>query len=765
MPGNPLHAEVTADSADYVSAVEAAVQSSERLSDEATETAAAMHLLQGRVEKAGNEALAAGAKAGASSSGFSSLAASAASTQVSFNSLSAATLTTLIPALLALSTVMAPLLAAMGGFITVAGSIAGLGLAGFIGAVATNGEQLQSTFDQLTATIRSEFAPVFDEFARVLDTLMLSLIDTIPELVPAQDVVRELANQFLALGESIIGSLPAFAEMATTLATRFLPPFVEWTEGVLPRVPGMLQNLIPVMLEVGATLGPLAQSFVEIAPTMTEFGTRVLNIVTPALTMAVQAFDRAMDAVNSLDNNVASFVSTMTLVSPVLAKAALALASISNPAAAAAVAIGTLGAAWATNVYGIRDATSEALEETQGVVTSRFEAIAEAVQDVGSRLWSGILKPVLSLIERQWSVHGRTLIREAQQTFGTIQRTISRILRGIYRTTVRPVLRLMTQAWNVFGDDIMKIADAAFGTILTIAETGMDLIMTAVTVGMQVLQGDWEGAWNSIVGFAQRTWRRLVTWLQTDAISLLTGAFGLLITGAQTALNYLIGTGERTLYGDIKNVLGAIDTYLIGTGVSLIKGAFGTIVSSAKTALGYLIGTGEGTLHGDVTGVVGDIVTYLTDEFGPNAKDAIVGALRGAGEAAAEALKQAFNHAVPSSIGIDEVEIQGQTVVPEKRIDLPQLDTGGLIEEEGLYVGHPGERVLNPAETRQLEQFDQTAMAGGEVDVEDDVRRALEQADRTDVVAQKLDALIRTIEEGMDVDVTIEDSSGRHDPF
>ncbi|WP_455448312.1 hypothetical protein [Natrinema thermotolerans] len=616
MPGNPLHAEVTADSGDYVSAVEAAVQSSERLSDKATETAAAMHLLQGRTEKAGNEAMQAGAKAGASSSGFSALAGSAGSTTGSFSALSAVTTGTLIPSMIALSSVMAPLLAAMGGFVTVAGSIAGVGLIGFLGAAATNGEQLKSTFNELTSTFRSEFAPVFDVFAGVLDRLMQRLTAIIPELVPAQEVVRQIAGQFEQLGQAIIGVLPAFTQMAVELTSRFLPAFVEWTQGILPKLPGMLQSLIPIMLQVGETLGPLAASVLAIAPTMTEFGMTVLELVTPALKTIVGAINGAMGAVNGLDKGTAKLVTTLTILSPILAKIGLAVAGLSTPVLAVAGAIGTLALAFKTDFGGIRT----------------------IVQNFGSDLRRVLGKNVPALV--------------------TNTKKIIKTLLPI----VEPVFR-------------------AFSKMLSVAlVNAIDLVVSSLTALSQLLTGDFKGAFQTMSGFLGR-WK-------TRVVGLFSG-FAKPIT---TALNDVAVAVENGFQSAIER--------------------------------------GKSTLNG--------FATWIKDKFD------IVGAIRtafdNAGKAAAAGFEAAFNRAIPSELEAGGGNIPGtDKELPSFTIDLPQLDTGGYIEEGGVAQLHAGERVVQAAEVdrdggvssdRTAEALEKVAskldgqqQAGGTVQIEINSRR------------------------------------------
>jgi phage-related protein len=811
MPGNPLHAEVTADSADYVSSVEAAVQSAERLGDQATETAAAMHLLQGRTEKAGNEALTAGAKAGASSSGFSSLAASAASTQVSFNTLSVATTATLIPALAALSTVLAPLLAAMGGFVTVAGSIVGVGLVGFLGAVATNGDRLKSTFQELTSTIRNQFAPVFDVFAGVLDRLMQRLMAIIPQLVPAQKVVKQVAGQFEQLGQAIIGVLPAFTELAVQLAQRFLPPFVEWTQQILPKIPGLLQRLIPIMQQVGATLQPLAAAFLDMAPVMTEFGMRVLNIIVPALTTSARWFNRAMEAVNGLRKQVAGVVTSLTLAAPVIAKAGLALAGLSNPATAAALAVGALGTAFATNFGGIRTTIMNAVRAMQQFVASlRLGQIVQAVgvvrnlrgafrqlQGVVNMFVSGIQPAINRFVttlkqnrpairgffrEISQSVNGvvdifRTVFLPAIQTvlqnvtiplinrfskvfaqhFGTVLRTATTTIDGIQSvfrsfgtvvsstiTTVQATLRpLITWLRSTFGSEI-RIVFNEIGRTLTVWTNTVSQVITRVRGALQPfvtwIRGKFRGAIQTALNLVRAAWNRF----GDEIVAVVRFAFSTVRGVIETTMD-VIRTGTvatlRLLRGDfsgafdaianlVRNTLSGLRSY-VSTWGGKLKSAVSSAVDNAKTAItnGFdeAVGAGKDALNG--------LLDWLRNKW--DIATSLGSAFDGAGDAAANAFKDAFNAAIPDSIGIPSKTIEtpaGDATIGGGSISLPQLDTGGYIEEDGIAQLHAGERVVPAAQVSDR--------GSAPVTVEKTVDRG---TDRGGEIVEKLDELTRAV--------------------
>ncbi len=612
-----LSVRVSASTADFTSGMGRAEDALSDVRNDAAQTAAAMQILQGRMDEAGDEAQTAGAKAGASSGGFMGLSSSATSATGSFAAFSMITKASLIPSLIALSAVVAPLAAGLAGLGVAAGSIVGVGLVGFLGAAATNGEQLQSTFNTLKQTILTEFAPAFDIFAGVLDRLMQHLTAIIPELVPAQKVVRQIAGQFEQLGRAIINVLPAFTQMAVELTQRFLPPFVRWAEKVLPKVPGMLQSLIPIMLEVGRTLKPLAMTFLDIIPTMTELGMTTLNVVAPALEKIIGSVNGAMEAVNGLDKETAALVTTFTILTPILLKLGFLISSLSAPVLAVAGAVGALALAFRTD----------------------FGNIRTHIQNLGRDL------------QKVLGQNAPTLI----QNFQTILKTLLPV--------VKPIISALA---NLFSTTLVY---------------GIDVAITTLTALSELLTGDFQGALSTTQAFFKR-------W-----VAKIESFFGGLATSIQTKLD-----GVKTA----------------------IQDGFRSALDGAKSVLNGIKG-------------------WIKSKW--NIAKAIGAAFKGAGEAAANSFKTAFNTVIPDSINVPEVTIGGGNIpgtdkeLPSRTVggqsmNLPQLAEGGIVTDPTMaMVGEGGEsEAVIP-----LSKLEQMMGAGGT----QQVKLVIEE--KTDIVDARIE--------------------------
>lgn len=76
----------------------------------------------------------------------------------------------------------------------------------------------------------------------------------------------------------------------------------------------------------------------------------------------------------------------------------------------------------------------------------------------------------------------------------------------LVQTLFSNVLGAIQGLWEIFGPAIQLIADTTFGTIFTLIDTAMRNIGDVITLALQLLTGDFEGAKTTLEGIVQRTW-------------------------------------------------------------------------------------------------------------------------------------------------------------------------------------------------------------------------------------------------------------------
>jgi len=149
------------------------------------------------------------------------------------------------------------------------------------------------------------------------------------------------------------------------------------------------------------------------------------------------------------------------------------------------------------------------------------------------------------------------------------------------------------------------------------------------------------------------------------------------------------------LFGD--DVI-AVATYLFDALRGIVEFGLDAIATQIQIVLALLRGDWEEawTLLAEFSKDTLDGLINFVGKWGGRLVTRIVEIIKGAGTAAASAFKDAFNEGIPDTVDIPGAEVAGQSFGGGS-IELPSLDTGGMISESGVAEVHAGERVV-PAE-------------------------------------------------------------------
>jgi len=277
--------------------------------------------------------------------------------------------------------------------------------------------------------------------------------------------------------------------------------------------------------------------------------------------------------------------------------------------------------------------------------------------------------------------------------------------------------------------------------------TSLTGILGLVTSGLFFLGAQASAAWAAIGGLSGIV-ATVSGWLAT-ASGLVSGFVSWLAAGSAGALAFAgaMGAAVGLFVVWILHITGVMDWVrrlgaMIGgqlpawarDGLTALIGIFaGPLAVIGGFINGFIEGTMKGGLvQGIETGVaratqVFDTLAGAFDRTIQRAREFVVDGLSGLGDMAANSLSGAFNAVVPSQLNIPEITIGGGSVAGQDlpsatigggAIDLPQLQTGGVIDRTGIFLGHAGERVLNTAEvSRTGESGGPSPMGGGGVTI------------------------------------------------
>ena len=318
------------------------------------------------------------------------------------------------------------------------------------------------------------------------------------------------------------------------------------------------------------------------------------NVLLPPLTNALEKVNDWLSDSKSLVNQLSAQEKAWGLVAAAIGGAATAiagflpvggalegaLAALTGPLGIAAAGLVAFGAAYESNFAGIGTRTDRAVAGFKNALSG----IGPSLNDL-SQLWRGHFTG-----ENGIAANTRTAMDSIERA-------------------VRQALDALQAAWERFDEDVLKIVRGLFGTLDTVVSVGMDGILTTANTVLDLLSGDFEGAWSNIKGFTKRTIRELDQWLATSGKDLLVGSVGVVVSAIEATIGALLGVGGW-IYSEIASTFESIENYVTGIGRSDIKGAFRDLGAGIRAAVLGVFGA-AGDLESIVQEFFTDLVIYV----------------------------------------------------------------------------------------------------------------------------------------------------------
>lgn len=177
----------------------------------------------------------------------------------------------------------------------------------------------------------------------------------------------------------------------------------------------------------------------------------------------------------------------------------------------------------------------------------------------------------------------------------------------LIQQTIAVVLAAITQLWTEHGSQIVFVVQSAWTIVKTVILGALDIILSALKIGMQLITGDWSGAWDTLVGLTGRTLDRLgtIVGLAWDALLVIVDdATGGLVTSVQewmTDTGQAITDGWQAAQDAISGAWDAITSTVQGaidSVTSTLEGAWSAIGSAIAAAWDGFTSTIQGALDG-----------------------------------------------------------------------------------------------------------------------------------------------------------------------
>ncbi|AFH21849.1 hypothetical protein OSG_eHP11_00010 [environmental Halophage eHP-11] len=173
-------------------------------------------------------------------------------------------------------------------------------------------KQLREEILGILAEFGEQFLPLIEDAIDAFPDLVENILDATGELSAFRDALRRF-------GQDAFRLLPQITDRVFDLARRALPVLVDGVEFLLNNGGNIFDGILSTTREVAPLLLSLSQTFADIAPTINDVGTTVLNVVVPALEDFLGAINKLLqgdieggliDPIKGIINDVVTFLNS-----------------------------------------------------------------------------------------------------------------------------------------------------------------------------------------------------------------------------------------------------------------------------------------------------------------------------------------------------------------------------------------------------------------------------------------------------------------------
>lgn len=363
-------------------------------------------------------------------------------------------------------------------------------------------------------------------------------------------------------------------------------------QAVLIQIGGIIA---PFVSEMAAGLARLLQRFQELSPHMQKiivFG----SLIVAALGPVIWIVGTVLTTMDALIGVVAALLSPVGLVVAAIAGLVFGFVELWRHSEAFRNAVTALGDTLKADGIAVFNAVRNVLS----ALGSIFQGTGVTWQQVGQRM-----ADALQVVRNAANVVTRFVVSMFNEMANGI-RAHSQEIRQFVTTVWNAILAVTRTVWPT----IRAVIETAWAAIKIIVQTAMRVIGNVILAVMDIISGNWRGAWNAI----KAATGALVTGIARLIVTILRGIVPLALAAAEA-----IG---KALWDGIKRVVGFLASL-----PGLLIGALGRAISSAASfAAGAAVSIGRQLAAGAVSGI-GDLAGALAGKI----HGAISGALHIAG--------------------------------------------------------------------------------------------------------------------------------------
>ena len=287
------------------------------------------------------------------------------------------------------------------------------------------------------------------------------------------EVVQKMTDAFVSLPEGMQTAILAFTALAAAI-------------GPVLAVLGTLLVAIASVVEAVAVLGGLG----VIIPVIAGVGAVIAGLVA-GLSLAAGAVYALFEA---WDSGIGPFA---TIVVGAIGAAIAAFSPILGLPVLIGAALVAVYKIWTTNFAGMRDFIIVVWNKVVEIFNGAMTRVVALVNEIGGKLIG-------------WWRQNLPLMQE-----------ISAKITAQIQTTIQRFLAWVTQFWAQHGERIMSVVNTVWGAVKSVITFTVEWLLNAFRFWLQVLNGNWSGAWETFLKVVKNAVRAVVgvwAWLQVASL-------------------------------------------------------------------------------------------------------------------------------------------------------------------------------------------------------------------------------------------------------
>lgn len=178
-------------------------------------------------------------------------------------------------------------------------------------------------------------------------------------------------------------------------------------------------------------------------------------------------------------------------------------------------------AIWRRMIVSVSPLTDKLLEianDAMPVVLGAFDRFDKNVGPVVEQAGQ-VIDRVVGFVRGLFDQFGQTVDAQGTDKFAYFKGWIDQNMPRIQQI-VETVINAISGFWQDHGDAIMYVVNNTITVAFSIIDTALKTLMDAITIALQLLTGDWEGAWETMKGMVERIWGTIQTVIGTQLDSI-----------------------------------------------------------------------------------------------------------------------------------------------------------------------------------------------------------------------------------------------------